>query len=143
MKARHSIALVILVLATGVLIVSCGFLGTSIDTRISTFVDSLNNDKTLTYKNLVPGSAIALANTGVSTLWDIYFPSSEGPFTYTMVSQAPYTASDVELSITFGGTSITKQYKLVMQNSGSYIEDWYISNIFISIGGVWVSLLGI
>ena len=145
MKARHIIALVVLALAAGLFVASCGILGTSIDSRIASFVDSLNSDRTQTYRNLVPDSAIYLANTGVADLWDANFPSTDGPFSLSMLSSSPYVATDVQVNMDFTGASITKKYKFVFQNEGSYFEEWYVSNIYVySAGaGTWTSLFGI
>jgi hypothetical protein len=149
MKARHLAAFLALSLVVSALLAGCGDLlntetPVSIDTRVSSFVNSLNGDRTKTADNLVPGSATAKANNGVTTLWDTHFPTADGTYASSITSAAPYTASDVRVSITPSVTTITKLYKFVMQNEGTTADVYYISDILVYTAATdtWTSLFG-
>jgi hypothetical protein len=142
MKTRHLIALAVLVAAIGLFAVGCGFLdlGTSISTRIDDFVTSLNTDMTATYENLVPGSSIRTATTGDATFWEVWFPAAEGPYEYTILSTTPLSASGVEVQITSTVTTLSTTYLVVLQDTGEYYSDYYISDIQVDNGGTYTSI---
>jgi hypothetical protein len=134
MRIRRVFGFASLALLVVIAFISCSLLGTSIDTRINQFVSSLNGDRTQTYKQLVPNSGPYNANNGITTLWDIQFPSADGPFSFTYISSSPYNANDTEVTINFPGASLTKQYKFVLQQVGL---DYYIASLYVNSSG-WV-----
>lgn len=140
MKLRHLVALAVLVVIAGAFIAGCSMLGTSISGRIADFVDSLNGDRTQTYTNLVSGSAAYTANQGQTALWDTHFPVSDGTYTATITSATPYDATGVLVDITPSGTGIAKHCEFVLTNTGSFYEDYYISDIQVLTGGNYVSI---
>lgn len=140
MKPRHLVALAVLVVFAGAFIVGCSMLGTSIDVRITDFVNSINSDRANTYTNLVSGSAAYTANQGQTALWDTHFPASDGTYTATITSTAPYDAAGVLVDITPSGTGIAKHCEFVLTNTGSIFEDWYISDILVQTNGTYVSI---
>jgi hypothetical protein len=143
MKARHCIPIGLLLLSTAVLFVGCGFLdtGTTIDGRIQRFVTSVNDDMAATYQNLVPGSAAANASKD-ATFWETWFPPADGPYTHLITSETDTT--DVRVTITGDASGLSNDYSFVMADTGSLVEEWYISDILVydSVNATWTSLFG-
>jgi hypothetical protein len=136
MRIRHIISIAILAVLVGVGLISCDLLGTSIETRVNKFVDSLNTDRSQTYTNLVPGSAAYAAANGYPSYWDTPFVSSSEPYSFSFTSSKPYDANDTEGNIT--NIVNTKLYKFVLEKSGA---DYFISSLWISNGsGGWIQV---
>ncbi len=101
----------------------------SITDRITSFVNSLNTDRSTTSANLDPA---VVAPT--QTQWDGFFGTSYEPYSF---SPSPITSnpSDVETNITGAGAAVWGPflYKFIMVNVGTGgSDDWRIHSLQIN-----------
>ena len=135
MKLRHLIAFVALTLVTSVALLSCDLFGTSIETRINTFISSLNGDRSTTADNIAPSSPSYAAINGYPSYWEAPFPSGSKPYSFAFTSSTPYDANDTEGNIT--NASTTQLYKFVLQKVGA---DYKIYSLWIWTGSAWAQV---
>jgi hypothetical protein len=129
MKLRHLIAFIVLALVISVALISCDLFGTSIETRINTFISSLNGDRSTTVDNIAPSSPSYAAINGYPTYWEASFPSSYKPYSFSFTSSTPYNGNDTEGNIT--STFTTQLYKFVLQKVGA---DYKIYSLWVWTG---------
>ena len=132
MKLRHLIAFVVLALVISVALISCDLLGTSIETRINTFISSLNGDRSTTIDNIASGAPSYGAINGNPGYWEIPFPSASKTYSFSFTSSKPYNEIDTEGNIT--NASTTQLYKFVLQKTGS---DYKIYTLWVWTGSTW------
>ena len=125
MKIALRVTSLLFIASVAVLLSTCSLAAVSISDRISMFIQSLNGDRTDTYKNLDPN----LPNPSAfdASYWEIYFPSGQKTFVYTS-SNGTSNPSDVEGYIAGSGYPSTL-HKFVMVNVGSGADDWRINSL--------------
>jgi len=128
MRKRHWFFLVGLVVLVAWTITGCSLLGVSIDQRVSMFFTDLNGDRTKVYQNLDPDSTIYTAVGQTTTIWDNNFEVAGEPYSYTITSTAPYSASGVNITIS-GQAGAGGTYKFVFVDRVSGFDNYYISDI--------------
>ena len=142
MKTNRLIVACVLAATVVGILVSCGLLPISIETRISKFQSNLNGDRTQAYNNLVDGSPEYNANVNKADLWDAQFPLSSGSDTtpFTIVLDAYSDPLDVKATVT-GPDLFSKRVKFVMVNTGVWTDDWRIQDILLMTGpSTWQSI---
>jgi len=140
MKTRHLVAFAVLAVIAAVFMAGCSILGTSIEARITSFVDGLNGDRTQVYTNLDTSIPAYAANQGQTSLWDAQFPSTDGTYSDIVTSPAPLDPSGVLVDITASISTLTKSYKFVLKNNGSIFDDYAITDILVLSGGTYTSI---
>ena len=120
------IGLMVLLLAT------CMLPSVSISDRISMFVDSLNSDRSSTYKNLDP--AIPAYSGSSPAYWDSLFAPADEPFSFSPNPPNTSNSSDVEVTI-LGGNGYSTLHKFIMVNVGTGSDDWRIHGLQYSTNG--------
>ena len=134
MKTRHIVALAVVAVAAAGFLAGCGFLGTSIDARISSFASDLNSSPANAYTNLEPDSSPYNLANGDASFWDTSFPAADGPWTATITSTQPYDGTagvNVDMVPT-KASATTKHCVFFLVDTGSLFEDYYISDIQIN-----------
>ncbi|HET6485613.1 MAG TPA: hypothetical protein VFH83_04290 [Spirochaetia bacterium] len=142
MKTRHWLFLVGLVVLVAWTITGCSLLGVSIDSRISMFFSDLNGDRTKAYLNLDPNSTTYGTVGQTTTVWDSNFPVADEPFSYTITSTAPYSASGVSITIS-GLAASGGSYLFIFVNRGSTFDNYCISDIRSVAGSTTTSIFGL
>ena len=119
---------------------SCGLFETpvSITERITTFVTSLNGDRSTTKDNLdtlIPAYAAVTA-----AWWENPFAAADKTYTVDTTGLVTTDPTDVQVSIK-GANGFNKLYKFSMVNTGTLAEVWVIHDLSVSTGtSTWASI---
>ena len=135
MKTTLRITALALVAAATVMVLSCAPAPVSISDTVSSFITSLNGNRSDTYKN-TSTSATAYVAARISTFWDLPFPPGMKPYSYSSLNDS--NPSAVTLTITGNGVSGSYTYMMSNdKNMGS--DDWLIKQITGPGSTVWFS----
>ncbi len=138
MKTRIRITLLIIAAITMTFLFSCSLAPVSIEDRIKDFVDSLNGDRSDTYKNLDPSTA-AYSTTKPASFWETQFPDAQKPYTYSPNPPNTSTPTDVEVHIYDKSAVDMGLFQFVMVDVGTVSENWVINDLQTPPGGAHVS----
>jgi hypothetical protein len=131
MKTRMRITLLIIAAITMTFLFSCSLSPVSIEDRIKDFMDSLNGDRSDTYKNLDPSTA-AYSTAKPASFWDTPFAELNRPYSYSGLN----TSAPSDVTATINDKSVSMGvYHFVMVDVGTVSENWVIKDIQIPPGG--------
>ena len=135
MKTTLRITALALVAAATVMVLSCAPAPVSISDTVSSFITSLNGNRSDTYKN-TSTSATAYAAARISTFWDLPFTPLGKPYSYSGLNDSNPAA--VTLTITANGLSTAWTFMLV-NDKNMDSDDWLIKQITGPGSTVWFS----
>ena len=135
MKTTLRITALALVAAATALVLSCALTPVSISDTVSSFITSLNGNRSDTYKN-TSISATDYAAARTSTFWDVVFPTAMKPYSYSGLNDSDPSA----VTLTITGNGIPGAYTFVMVNDKNLGSDnWLIKEIIGPGSVVWFS----
>ncbi len=134
MKTGLRIFLFIVIGVFAIILSTCSLSSVSISDRISSFVSSLNGDRTNTYQNLDPSIAI-YGPAATPSYWNTNFDPLDKPFSFSPNPPNTSNAADVEVNI-LGNNGYNELWKFSMSNVGTAgSDDWRIHNMAYSLNG--------
>ena len=125
MKTTLRITAFTLVAAATVLVMSCALAPVSISDTVSSFINSLNGDRSDTYKS-TSTSATDYAAARISAFWGIPFPLGAKPYSYSGLNDSNPAA----VTLTITANSVAGSYTFIMVNDKNMGSDnWLIKQI--------------
>jgi hypothetical protein len=139
MKRTLRIFLLSLVGFAALVIFSCKPAPITIADTISSFVSSLNGNRSDTYKSFDPGLGSTYAALATPTYWAVAFPTVSIPYSFSPNPPNTSISTDVEVTIS-GGSGFAVLYKLSMTDTGTISENWLIHGMAAWTGSSWLPL---
>ena len=125
MKTILRITAFALVAAAALVVLSCKLPAVSISDTVNAFINSLNGDRSDTYKS-TSTSATDYAAARIASFWNLPFPTAMKPYSFSGLNDSNPAA----VTLTITGNGVPGSYTFMMsndQNMGS--DNWLIKQI--------------